>query len=55
MGKASENGSLQRIINNQGHYNTHQSPYFFNTILTVSRVQNFSFKKYKCQGGIYND
>jgi hypothetical protein len=44
--KVIENAGSERIINNEGHYNTHQSPYFFNTVLKVSNVQKYPFEKY---------
>ena len=55
MGKVSENGSLQRIINNQGHSNTPQSPYFFNTYLKVYTFPKSTNEINTYQGGIYND
>jgi hypothetical protein len=53
--KVTENAGSERIINNQGHYNTPQGPYFFNTILKVSSVPKYPLYKNTVPGGIYND
>jgi hypothetical protein len=53
--KVRENVGSERINNNEGHSNTHQSPYFFNTYLKVPRVPKSTNENYTYQGGIYND
>ena len=47
------NQKQQLEINNQDHYNNHQTRYFFNTYLKVSTVQNYPLHKNNPQGGPY--
>ena len=51
--QAKENPGLKITINNQGHYNTPQSPYFFNTYLKVSSVSKYPLYKNTVPGGTY--
>ena len=53
--KLRENAGSERIINDEGYYNTPQSPYFFNTYLKVYTVQKSTNEKYTHPGGRYND
>ena len=53
--KAKENPGSERIISNQGHYNIHQSLYFFNTYLKVSSVPKYPLYKNTVPGGTYYD
>jgi hypothetical protein len=52
--KLIENPGLKTFYN-QGHYNTLQAQYFFNTALKVSSVPKYPLYKNTCPGGIYND
>jgi hypothetical protein len=53
--KVRENAGSERIANEEGHSNTHQSPYFFNIYLKVYTVTKSTNENYTYQGGIYND
>ena len=46
---------MERIVNDEGHYNTPQPLYFFNTYLKVYTVPKSTNEKYSNQGGIYKE
>ena len=51
--KVIENSGSERIINNQGHCNTLQARYFFNTTLKVPNVPKCPLYKNTILGGTY--